>query len=924
MPPPAPRHCAAKCSSKADAVAHGHATQSPFVVIQAAATFYVYRSAAALDLDAEAFIGHVHIREIVLKERKRRPFVDIDGPVDLHAVVRDILTEFGGKSVLTFRTTRGYHLIVADVMVGVREHARGLAALKVTHPAVDAAAFSSLRFPGTRKPGGPVKEWPAHRRASELLCQPFGAEADAADIYKLGEPVPSDFAAAASKALTGDAQVFALRLGCMGGQLLDRQRAGGCLVCKAHHDRENAYAIRITCGSGLAYCLRNKCTPVPFVFGEDEACGFSRGPGLFVSSTPDEYSSAPLHEGGPGCRPAMGDYVDGSPCGIGKSRAAWSSIPEGASVLCVSYRRAFTAKTAADYGLSTCPDIKFKRHEGQRAIVQLESLPRVDVADGSLDVLLLDEWHGLLRQGWGGLAGVKSRDATARLEELILCARRVIVLDAFANDEDCDVFEKLTGRPFEFVRNMHKPHSGKLVVTHDSHEVLMKNLMLWIATRSPGEKVAVFTHAREKGAYSVEGIATTLQAAGLRVKYYHGKTSQVDRVADFADTSVAYEGVDAVVYNASVEAGVSIELRAFKRLFCFSSRIGAVEVVAQAVNRFRCVTRIDYAGRTTRPATFAPQTEDAVKAAYHRSLRGRQILSTANAPGSSALDSFGGRAWMAVTLEGFRSATHFDARLLAMLTIDGYTVVNGSEPPPSTVLKCDATLVDSFLSAAPAARIASAPILEGEELAHAQSTSTPKTTTEISALDRALFCSRFHVAPSDLTEEMVSAFAGKEAAWYTYRRLLGGYAIGMAPEQLTAKASPTEVLRRVSDLTEGFGFGRIDTLTLVAVAADKFKASQAKHTDAAEVIWKNWGYLFGSDIRRPKKVETTTGAIAMLRNIIGHHYGLRVVSDNVRNPARGSYHITPLEWPSECLKGIPATIAAHRVAMFPPFTPASV
>ena len=60
--------------------------------------------------------NHVHVREVILKDHKRRPIIDIDGPVDLDGVIRDILSEFGGKSILQFRTTCDYHIIVADVM----------------------------------------------------------------------------------------------------------------------------------------------------------------------------------------------------------------------------------------------------------------------------------------------------------------------------------------------------------------------------------------------------------------------------------------------------------------------------------------------------------------------------------------------------------------------------------------------------------------------------------------------------------------------------------------------------------------------------------------------------------------------------------------------------------------------------------------
>jgi hypothetical protein len=933
--PATPTNFTRQYKTKAEAATACLALEGTFVIIQAGGQFYTYRDAKALDADADAFRGHVHVREVVLKERQRRPFVDVDGEVDLDPIVRDLLAEFGGSQVITFRTQRGAHLITRDApLISIGEHARGLVALKASHPAVDAQVLHSLRLPGTRKPGGPVKEWPAGVDLSDLLCQPFDAPpADEsgptmAALFE-GEPEgdADGFAKAASAALCGAEGGFKARPGCVGAcVVLDRQAPALCRICNAVHEHENAYAVRVGPTTGAAYCLRNRREFITF------SCGALpiEGPGAFNPTTADEYEAAPLHEGGPGCQAGSGDYLDASPCGIGKSKAAWESLDEGETTLCVSYRRSFTAKTAADHGLTLLPasgTIKFTRGCGLRAVVQLESLHRVEVEDGALDTIMLDEWHGIQRHGFGDMASVKSRNATARLEALVLSARRVIVLDAYAHDADRAMFEQLTGRPFSFVRNTYKPDTGKEVVRHASHAALFRQLQTWIKTRRPGEKCAVFSHLRDKGPHCVEELTRTLQRAGLAVKYYHSGTCQITRAADFSDVARAFGGVDCVVYNASLEAGVSIELPEFTRLFCFSSRMGAVEVVAQALHRFRCVTRIDYAGKSLRPVSFAPQSVAGVHAAYQRSMRGRSTLlpfdlNTQNAPGANAtaLDSFAGRAWVQVVLEGFRSARHFDERLMAMLADSGYAIRVDGEPVVAPVVVETAGAVDEFLASTPAERVANAFELLPDELDRLTENTAPKNAGELAAIDRALFCSRFEVQPENLTAEVVEAFAGKVSSWLRYRDLLTGTPPAQEPP-MKARASSAEVLRRVSELTGALGFGRVDAIgvaDLAPVSGEAYATAVGASAEAIRAIHGDWGYLFGSDIRKPAMKQVTTRAVAgMLKSVLGHMCGLELATTNQKDAARGVYILTPAAWPAERLKDVPQTIAAHRASLRP-------
>jgi len=83
---------------------------------------------------------------------------------------------------------------------------------------------------------------------------------------------------------------------------------------------------------------------------------------------------------------------------MGKSEAAWKSISDDQSVLCVSYRKTFTWKTSVDHNLECYNTIRGEivfAKTPRRVISQIESIVCVR---GIPDVLVLDEWHGILRQ----------------------------------------------------------------------------------------------------------------------------------------------------------------------------------------------------------------------------------------------------------------------------------------------------------------------------------------------------------------------------------------------------------------------------------------------------------------------------------------------------------------------------------------------
>lgn len=897
---------------KAQALAAARALTPPGLVVQSAGRFAVYATPADLDGEAGSYAGRAHCLEVLDPERARRPFVDVDGlaaPGELAPFLAAFRAMWGEPQPL--RTARGWHVIGRSQWVSPADHKAGLLALNAEYPEVDVMARYTLRLPGTRKPGGACKEHPAGVPLSALLVQGAGAPVERTAGRPLELPIaeeaPAPLVTAASAALTGRTDVFKARptRDDAGWVVLDRTAPAHCAVCDRVHDRDGAAVLAFAEGRAVAYCFRAAGLPgVHFTF---EAPTAPQGPGIFESrAAADEYV-------GTECTAPAGDYIDGSPCGLGKSKAAWTSIDPAASVLCVSYRRSFTAKTAADYGLSLLPQagsLVYRPGCGLRAIVQAESLPRVVVEKGGLEVLIVDELHGIGRQLLGPLAqGAKSRAALRSLLGLLAAADRVIVLDAQADDADFAALKLVRPRA-TFVRNVAAaPMARRVDVAATPGEAYQEMLTALAA----GESVAVYAQALSRGACSVEEITNDLRARGYKVKSYSGMTGQDVRQADFADPEKAFEGVQAVVYNAALEAGVSIELTRFKTLIAFSSSVGSCEAAFQSLHRFRCVTRMVYSGqRGGRPgAGLAPQTFEGLQAAVDAGLRGLQLNEGAfvNAPLRSAdlRGTFEGSLWASVQLEGYRSGKHFNERLLHLLGAAAWTIQDQQGRARVAMPAVDSVPAEQRVEA----RVARAAELDADQVERLRNDATPKTAETLESLARAAYVTTFSPVDGAVTPEDLVKFKGRGDAWRAYQKLLlgappgppRGPAIG-GGRVITAMAPPAEIRKLAGDLAEAIGFGPLTALAETRPVAPS--AIVPPEAVVRAVTAAGWGRLCpGTDLPAALKKGaklTPSNVVGLLRAIIGRHYGLRVENSNERNPARGVYRILPGDWPA--LRGL--------------------
>lgn len=915
-------HAFARFQSKDAALWGLSAAERGYSLIQAGKHFLAYATADAVDADAADFAGQLHVREIVRRCLTRRAFVDVDTKaVDLDRLRAAFLAAFGAAECLTLETSRGYHL-VADVYVSVAAQQAGLMRLAAGFPGIDEGAVHSLRLASTvaRKADGAFshKPLPAGLVLSQTLVQPPGSapDASASQFARRAQPegAPDDaLVALVSGAIAARPDAFRFARWAGEAAVLERTAASHCAICDCEHERDGVFFYLAAGGAVFAYCLRDAERRSLYVRGTARAVD-PDDPGPAEPCSAVEYE-APL------CRaPTRGDYIDASPCGVGKSLAAWASIGKKGTVLCVSYRKTFSAKVAADQGLESYAAIKgpISPKQHKRVVVQVDSLDRVE---GQWGTVLVDEYHGIRRQLYGPTATRRHRDAAMALHRLIKDADRVIVLDADAHDGDADIVEALRGARPPIYRNVRVAHADKTLWQHDDAAALEARMLAWVAEwqRTPVDdrtKLVVFAHAK-RGRFGVEGVARRLIELGLRVRFYHAETDQVQRARDFADVGAAFSAVDCVVYNATLEAGVSVELPDFRTCLIFSARLGDVEVLKQAIHRFRCVTDYHYAETPGcgRAAYRGPTSLEGLQRWHEAKRRGelpRELEPHLFVKGidlSSELRSASGMAWALTQLELYRSASHYTARLIKNLAATGFAV-RKAEPP----VEADAPVAPAVAPELPrqlavpwAEIVGGADVSREPGLPTVQELETgflhggeregprDRTLDEIAAQQRVHLCRVYLVAPERVDAAFVAAWGNQAAE--QYGRWKRAIEIGGAGGGQFATTCEREQVTRIDALLGALGLGSLAEPVSVAGAELQRLAAAPATIALAASIRSDWGRVFPGVRRSATKELTPRAVIETARTLVRGLYRCELASSDPRNPRRGDYKVAPANWP---------------------------
>ena len=428
--------------------------------------FYLYDNPTSLELDKLFLQSCKFVREHVNKRFKRLFYIDID----TKQITTDIITAhwriiLPNDTPTIYNTTKGYH-IVSSQYVTINEHKSLIEKLSSYLP-IDKNPIHSLRLAGSKdKKGTGRKEHPINKLLYETLVQPLDAPTDFDFEDNLNDSkndTKNEDIKAGIMALTDNSSAFE-QYDITGARMtLKRLEPSMCKICDRIHDSSDAFLI-IEEGAytGRAFCFRDTKKSKVFnttnkPFNDDILKTY---PGEFNTRTSFEYEKS---DGAMNPNSNDEDYIDGSPCGVGKSKTAWSSIDSNKSVLLASYRKTFSSSQGA---LNQCQnyqnikgDICFSsgKNGKEKFVVQYESLKRIK---GVPDVFIIDEFHGIRRQACGDLSNA---DSWANFVRLIKDCGRLIVLDAYIDDNDAKLLNQLRGRDIHFIRNTYKPHQNKSI-----------------------------------------------------------------------------------------------------------------------------------------------------------------------------------------------------------------------------------------------------------------------------------------------------------------------------------------------------------------------------------------------------------------------------------------------------------------------------
>ena len=938
--------------------------------------FYVYDNNESLNADTTALHACIFVRERVDPRYQRRAYVDFDSKRYGSPAIKVAWTQVWPEADYPthYETTKGRHCVGSN-WITIKEHRRGLDVIAdmLIDGGVDKIALHGLRLAGTLdKLRKNRKEMPEGLLLSDTLVQPLGAPLDFEADKRRERAIDVDNSATVAElaagvaALTKNPLTFEVDLEQSTSEriILTRLEESHCNICNHEHDSADAYLI-LDPGviMGRAYCYRSKNKCIRFKRPDAVADLSKLYPGPFTKRAGITYQKSDGVEAAP-----EGDYIEGSPCGLGKSKAVWDAIDatrnaDGGkpSVVLMSYRKTFSASQGGLHGCELYSDTTtpLPMTPERRVACQYESLRRIQ---GAPDVLVIDELHGIRRQACGSFA---STDCWVAFTRLVKDAGRVVVLDAYADDDDRALISDIRGISIKMTRNTHLPHTMKTIQAFSTYKDYQKGFTQFVehftrqskAWRLDNRFIVVCQWRKD-----VEVTASTLEALGLRGKAYHGKTCAKTRAAEFANHHEAWRESEFIVYNSTLEAGVSIEGPEWKSAWVLMRGMGHVEAAIQGLHRFRAITSYNsYAAPHSGGGDY-PTTEDglitAIKAGERFAagdgpeekgeaiptdrgeLSAAAYIASMVRLGDNYARSTFARMWIANQLEGNRSARFWASRFYRMLAETGFQVsyLPAGALPASPLEKNDlpvelaAPEVVTFTNS-PEARVAEADASVWYAVLAENNGETPARNlcaAEIHSRDKVALMNEYSQDEKVITVEFVEEL-GKPRIVTAHRntkmltavdntigepshaksvellRKYQAYATQSRNQQLQPRiATHAEKAARALDAFRALGFTGLDDLREVS----RKDVEKALEDNAAtlDTIYKARGRLW-PELRIRKEAASFKAHLGALNGILEAQYAAKVVAINKRNER---YRIKVIEWPDALLS------AFHPIVLVQP------
>ncbi|KAL3892403.1 hypothetical protein ACJMK2_004613 [Sinanodonta woodiana] len=601
---------------------------------------------------------------------------------------------------------------------------------------------------------------------------------------------------------------------------------------------------------------------------------------------------------------------------MGKSIAAWKSIADDSSVCYISYRRTLSSKTAADQQIQLyneiTGDIHFDEKLRTRVVVQVDSLTRVT---GTPSTVIADELHGIYRQIFSNPS--RSKSAWEKFDGLITTAKHFIALDADANDDDKKILSMI--RPgIKFIINDYKPDNGKRFYLENSHDENYQ--LLWKYLDDPTKRCGA-------------------QRRNIPEKHYHADTDYAVKHEDFSDHVAAFADTRIVIFNHTLEAGVSIVDKQVDILFVFSFEVGSVEATKQAIHRFRNISEIHYSVVRKISSGLPVTREDIITRIINNERNLTATERDNRLPNISDINKSFGQAYISYIVEENNSRCFFTPRLIESLRRTGYSVVTVSPMDYPTWKSTKKSKLDKILEKYPDNKNVSNDLLMsfGERVKNANLINKPEITdSDIEHLFTGKLPNRinyydyhdndvksspyqqklkylnavYQCDVSRLPPEQIEQHYKKIPAALNYR------------EKLVADVNHEMIFQRKVFRGDRLSPREIDEIItaviklakLPSVIPDDITTTSIPVTNLNEAISaiisdkqryddvvNNFPELFPGTRLKSRKTTDRRNIIEKLK-MIYRRYGAELTAHNKKDPQRGNYTLTYPSWPiPDCL-----------------------
>ncbi|KAK3600649.1 hypothetical protein CHS0354_031562 [Potamilus streckersoni] len=198
---------------------------------------------------------------------------------------------------------------------------------------------------------------------------------------------------------------------------------------------------------------------------------------------------------------------------------------------------------------------------------------------------------------------------------------------------------------------------------------------------------------------------------------YHADTDHAQKKSDFNDVNNAFNDIDIVISNHTLEAGVSITDDRFRVMYVFSEELGSVEATKQALHIFRCVDEIYYSAPRKQRTSFTrdklPINHESIEKIIIDIIERLidDVTKLCRIPSAGELKTAFGFAYISDIIDENNSKMYFTSRIIHMMRSTGYQIIDdydtwtqkNIEKPAAEITKNP--IVDKFLKSSVGERI---------------------------------------------------------------------------------------------------------------------------------------------------------------------------------------------------------------------------